>query len=226
MTVASSRVALWSLSASRSFSPTGTMSSHRISQAAHRRQESVVLVATILGLLGALAGASNPIVRNVSIADPHIHIFDDVAYMYAGRDLNPHAPFFDMPDWHVWTSTDLVHWRMVNTIFPNQTYMGDSTACWAVDVARVAQNEFRFFFSNHNIDTGLMKASLPSLSDAKDALGRPLVTQAMTGNRTLPYDPTVLVQGTLPRKGSATSVAGNLTVHLLLGLHQPANNRP
>lgn len=38
------------------------------------------LMLLLLGLLGR-ATASNPIVLNVSIADPHIHIYNGVAYM-------------------------------------------------------------------------------------------------------------------------------------------------
>ena len=63
--------------------------------------------------------AGNPIVANHSIADPHIHIFGGVAYMYAGRDLSATSTSFSMPDWHVWSSpdlvslTDLVAWLVV-----------------------------------------------------------------------------------------------------------------
>ena len=148
------------------------------------------------------ARAGNPIVTGVSIADPHIHIFDGVAYMYAGRDLSPSSRRFSMPDWHVWTSFDLVSWTHATTILPGQTYIGNSTECWAVDVARSADGStFAFFFSHGGSDTGVMTATNPSLSDAKDALGRPLLAASVTSPPAVhvtnltrgAYDPTVLV---------------------------------
>ena len=53
----------------------------------------------MLLLTVASCWASNPIVLNTSIADPHIHIYNDVAYMYAGRDLDKTSRTFIMPDW-------------------------------------------------------------------------------------------------------------------------------
>ena len=86
-----------------------------------------MIVLLLLLMAARLVCASNPIVANTSIADPHIHIYDGVAYMYAGRDLSPTSRRFSMPDWHVWVSHDLVHWKHVTTILPTQTYMGKST---------------------------------------------------------------------------------------------------
>ena len=56
----------------------------------------------LLILLGS-AGGSNPVVQHTSVADPHIHIFNDTAYMYAGRDRDQDATSFVMPDWRVWS---------------------------------------------------------------------------------------------------------------------------
>ena len=55
-------------------------------------------------LLAVLAAGSNPLVPGVGMADPHIHIFVDTAYMYAGRDQSPTDDAFIMPDWNVSTS--------------------------------------------------------------------------------------------------------------------------
>ena len=167
----------------------------------------MVAAAALAGLLLLLSShrlvrAGNPIVANVSIADPHIHIYDGVAYMYAGRDISPTSTGFSMPDWHVWTSRDLVHWAHATTILPTQTYIGNSTECWAVDVARSADGStFAFFFSHGGSDTGVMTATTPTLSDAKDALGRPLLAAKATKPPAVhvtnltrgAYDPTVLV---------------------------------
>ena len=54
------------------------------------------VAAAVVLLVGGALGA-NPVVLNTSIADPHIHIFNGKAYMYAGRDLSPNSTGFEMP---------------------------------------------------------------------------------------------------------------------------------
>ena len=47
---------------------------------------------------------SNPLVPNVGMSDPHVHIFSGRAVMYASHDAGGvNSTFWDMPDWHVWT---------------------------------------------------------------------------------------------------------------------------
>ena len=63
---------------------------------------------------------------------------------------------------------------------------------------------FAFFFSHGGSDTGVMTATDPALSDAKDALGRPLLASShqktplpavhVTNLTRGAYDPTVLVE--------------------------------
>ena len=91
------------------------------------------------------------------------------------------------------------------TIFPNQTFIGKPPVpeCWAVSVAPRPDGSFAFFFSDGGSSMGVMTASDPSLSDAVDALGRPLVSTV--ARPTVPagvtvtnltrgsYDPTVLI---------------------------------
>ena len=147
----------------------------------------------LLVLLGS-AFASNPVVLHTSVADPHIHIFDGTAYMYAGRDRDPDATSFVMPDWRVWSSKDLVTWTHETTITPGQTYIGaNTTVCFAVDVG-FRRGAYHFYFSDGASSFGVMKATVPTLSDAHDVLGKALADKASIGGRTHPYDPTVLVE--------------------------------
>ena len=173
-------------------------------------------VLALLGLAVPPATGDNPLVIGKGMADPHIHIFDDTAYLYVGHDRSPKVTSFQMVDWNVWTSTDLVQWHHVTTISPKDTYMKDSPilpgqldlrysgidAAWACDV--ISKNgTFGFFFSNGGTDMGVMIASNPDLSDAVDAVGHPLISAkaspsfpaAVTQtNRTEgAYDPTLLL---------------------------------
>ena len=92
-------------------------------------------------LAASPATGKNPIVVGKGMADPHIHIFDDTAYLYVGHDRSPEATRFQMVDWNVWTSTDLVNWKHVTTISPNQTYMKDSPTLHPLQRRRVDLRE-------------------------------------------------------------------------------------
>ena len=71
----------------------------------YSKLSSIVLVAC---MLSALAHAENPIVPDVGLNDPHIHIFNDKAYVYATHDKSIENENFIMEDWWIWSSTDLV----------------------------------------------------------------------------------------------------------------------
>ena len=110
-----------------------------------------------------------------------------------------------MPDWSVWRSSDLITWQKVTVILPNQTYIGSrgDNEAWASDVARTSDGKYVFFFSHGGMSMGVMSASSPSLDDARDALGRPLVSSSrqpetpsgvwVTNQTRGAYDPSLLV---------------------------------
>jgi arabinoxylan arabinofuranohydrolase len=134
---------------------------------------------------------ANPIVPYVGMADPHIFIYNGKAYLYATRDIDSlqTKTSFVMPDWHIWSSNDLIHWTHERTILPEETYMGKSTDCWATDMG-VRNGKYYFYFSNKNISTGVMVADKPE-GPFKDALGKPMLDTALTTSRE--YDPSILI---------------------------------
>lgn len=132
--------------------------------------------------------AENPVIANISIADPHVRIYNNVAYMYSGRDLNQHSPGFVMPDWHIYSSTNLVHWKLETVISPKQTYIGESTSCWA-PTAAFANGSYYFYFSDGNVDIGVMRGPTP-VGPFIDELQAPMFPTDLTGF--WQYDPTVL----------------------------------
>ena len=76
----------------------------------------------------------NPIISKQGVCDPHVHIFNDRAYLYASHDA-PGEHMFDMYDWEIWSSADLVTWEKESAVRPEDTSMGASYECWAVDAA-------------------------------------------------------------------------------------------
>ncbi len=105
----------------------------------------------------------NPIVPYVGMADPHIFIFEGKAYLYATRDIDSLQTRnrFVMPDWNIWSSSDLIHWDHERTIYPTETYMGKSTDCWATDMGW-RNGKYYFYFSNKNLSTGVMVSDHPA----------------------------------------------------------------
>jgi arabinoxylan arabinofuranohydrolase len=133
----------------------------------------------------------NPMIPYVGMADPHIFIFNETAYLYSTRDVDSIQTKnkFVMPDWHIWSSQDLIHWKHERTIFPTETYMGKSNDCWATDMGW-RNGKYYFYFSNKNISTGVMVADHPA-GPFIDALGKPLLDTGLTTSKE--YDPSILI---------------------------------
>lgn len=151
-----------------------------------------MLLTFLLLCFPELMDCANPIVP-VSMADPHVRIFNKTAYLYSGWDLSTSSKSFIMPSWRIYSSTDLVDWQLETTIQPNETWMGDSTACWATDCV-FRDGSYYFFFSNHSSDIGVMRAPSPT-GPFVDILKAPLFRANLTGFRQ--YDPTVLFDDAL-----------------------------
>lgn len=129
--------------------------------------------------------AQNPIVPNEGLNDPHIHIFNDTAYVYASHDKSIKRGKFSMEDWWVWSSPDLVNWSKRSILNPNDTYIGkDFTQCWATDAA-FKNGKYYWYFYEGNEQTGVVVGDTP-VGPWKDLLGKPLLTSNLTP--TLEYD--------------------------------------
>ncbi|WPR70102.1 family 43 glycosylhydrolase [Flavobacterium sp. NG2] len=121
----------------------------------------------------------NPIVANQGLNDPHIHIFDNKAYVYASHDTSIDNKGFLMEDWWIWSSPDLVNWKKESVLKPEHTYIGKPfTQCWATDVA-YKNGKYYWYFSEGNEQTGVVVGDSP-VGPWKDVLGKPLLTSDMT----------------------------------------------
>lgn len=133
--------------------------------------------------------AQNPIVPNKGLNDPHIHIFNDTAYVYASHDTSIENKKFVMEDWWIWSSPDLVSWKKESVLKPEDTYIGKPfTSCWATDVAH-RNGKYYWYFSEGNQQTGVLVSDSPT-GPWKDVLGKPLLTSGLTP--TDEYDMSIL----------------------------------
>jgi arabinoxylan arabinofuranohydrolase len=141
------------------------------------------MVVTVIS--GGILFADNPIVPNVGMADPHIHIFDDKAYLYATHDYSPKNTGFTTYDWWVWSSSDLIHWQYACTLNPDDTYVGPMSACWATDAAM--RNGYTYWYLSVGNTVAVVRGDSPR-GPWYDVLGKPLVTGG--------YDPATFVEDT------------------------------
>jgi beta-xylosidase len=165
--------------------------------------EAQVLIAVMnprslaLGLAGcallapAAATGGNPIVTDLFTADPEARVFGDRLYVYTSHDL-PEATYWDMIDWRLLSTTDLVHWQDHGAIFSLKGFSWAKQWAWAPDCVR-ANGKYYLFLPVDRTKIGVAIADLPT-GPFKDAIGKPLLD-----NRTMPeagaepIDPAVLI---------------------------------
>ena len=126
---------------------------------------------------------------NQGICDPHIHIYNGRAYMFATHDRAPGCPHFFMDDWKVFSSDDLINWKEEYTLRPEDTFLGTCSDCYATDSAE-RNGKYYFYFSEGQTSTGVAVADRPE-GPYKDALGKPLLPKGLVD--TACYDPTVFI---------------------------------
>ena len=89
----------------------------------------------LLTLLAALnARAQNPIIRDVFTADPAPLVYHDTLFLYTGHDTaSVKETNYKMPDWRIYSTTDMVHWKDYGTRLSPRTF------AWATGDAYAAQ---------------------------------------------------------------------------------------
>ena len=137
---------------------------------------SILLVASVLS---ASVFAENPIVPAMGLNDPHVHIFNDKAYVYATHDKSSKNEKFIMEDWWIWSSTDLVNWELESVLDPADTYIGAGfQSAWATDAA-YRNGKYYWYFSELNEQTGVVVGDSP-VGPWEDPLGKPFLAKDLT----------------------------------------------
>ena len=144
---------------------------------------------------------SNPIFRDSFTADPAPLVVGDTVYVYAGKDNAKGEEMFTMPAWLAYSSKDMKTWTSHGEVLrPTDFSWGEANSAWASQVVR-HRDKFYFFVTargdrsapGNNI--GVAVGDSP-VGPFKDAIGRPLITNAMTPDAKRPWediDPTVLI---------------------------------
>jgi hypothetical protein len=127
----------------------------------------------------------------LGVTDPHIRIHGERAYLYASRDHAIHNDTFVMREWQVWSSGDLLNWKLESKLRPEETYIGRPIdGCWATDAI---EKDGRYYWCFSEVDKsgnrhqiGLVSSDHPG-GPWKDTLGQPLLADGVADTEV--YDP-------------------------------------
>ena len=163
---------------------------------------------TVKVLLIALAiqttWAQNPIITDMFTADPAPLVYNDTVFLYTGHDTaSVNATNYKMPDWYVFSSTDMVNWTS------HGACLSPNTFSWATGDAYAAQCIYRngkfywyvstFHKNDENSEGGAaigVAVSDRPTGPFKDAIGKALIVNEMTTDMKHGWDdidPTVFI---------------------------------
>jgi beta-xylosidase len=155
---------------------------------------TVLLCGCLLAISNCLA--QNPIIKHMFTADPAPLVYKDTVFLYTGHDTAAvGVKGYKMPDWLVWSSTDMVNWTNRGACISTKDF------AWASGDACAAQCIYRngkFYFyvsithkqnleSKGGIAIGVAVSSSPT-GPFKDALGKALVINEMTVDKPHAWD--------------------------------------
>ncbi len=131
------------------------------------------------------------IVPEHGMADPHAWVQNDSVFIICGHDESWEGKgLFRMDRWEIWSSTNLKTWNYHRSIYPKDTYIGDHPNCWAGDICE-RDGKYYWFFSNRNINTGVMVADKIT-GEYRDLLGKPLLPEGIVPVHA--YDPEIYIE--------------------------------
>jgi beta-xylosidase len=132
----------------------------------------LLLLAAAHRTLGA-----NPLHAHVGMADPHMHIFNDKAYIYSTHDTWASGSHglggCCTGDWWVWESEDLVTWTNVSSLhdWAWDPHPGQN---WATDAAE--KNGSYYWYVSMAGDTVAVAKGPSPHGPWSDPLGKPLLS--------------------------------------------------
>jgi len=125
-------------------------------------------------------------------ADPAARVFNDTLYVYTSHDKED-ARWFNMSDWHVFSSTDLQKWTDHGIVLSLDSITWASKLAWAPDCV-YQNNRYYFYYPVDKKYIGVAVSNRPT-GPFKDSLRQPLIckqTPGVTANRGL-IDPVVFI---------------------------------
>lgn len=122
--------------------------------------------------------AQNPIVQTNYTPDPAPMVYNDRVYVYTGHDEDGAANRFEMNDWRIYPSVDMVNWTDHGSPLSYQTFAWAKGDAWAGHCI-YRNGKFYWYVPVVNKKTnahaiGIAVSDTP-VGPFKDALGKPLI---------------------------------------------------
>ncbi len=177
-------------------------------------RRSITALTVAASLASAPALADNPIIKDVFTADPAALVHNDTVYLYTGHDEAPNNDvFFEMHDWLVFSSTDMVNWKAHGPIMKATDFKWAKGDAWASHMVEKDGTFYFFTTVRHKDDKpgfaiGVATSESPT-GPFKDAIGKALITDDMTKHTPNDWDdidPAVFIE----ENGDAYMFFGNL----------------
>jgi hypothetical protein len=169
------------------------------------------LIVLLLGVLFAgFCAGQNPFITHMYTADPAARVFNDTLYVYPSHDRDD-AKWFDMTDWHVFSTTDMVRWTDHGVALSLDSIRWASRYAWAPDCA-YRDGKYYFYYPTDRDYIGVAVSDRP-YGPFKDPIGKPLISRKTAGvvaNRAL-IDPCTFIDD----DGSAYLVFGQNKVNIV-----------
>jgi arabinoxylan arabinofuranohydrolase len=139
---------------------------------------------SLLGLLATLlplARGDNPIIQTIYTADPAPLVYNNRVYLFVDHDNgvvgSASNSFYNMTDWHLFSSADMVNWQDHGMTMSLSTFSWAKANAWAGQVIN-RNGQFYYYAPMQNKDGSMAVgvATSPNVTGPyKDALGKPLV---------------------------------------------------
>ncbi len=152
----------------------------------------VATLALTSSICATQALAENPIFKEVRTADPAAMVHNGTVYLYTGHDeAKDNKTFFEMHDWLLFSSTDMVNWKRHGAVLHTDDFKWAKGDAWA---SHVIEKNGKFYFyttvrhaSINGFAVGVAVADNPT-GPFKDALGKALITNDMTTQTSIDWD--------------------------------------
>lgn len=136
------------------------------------RRTSLLLSLLLMTCLKGLA--QQPLITDQYTADPSVHVFHDTLYVYPSHDRED-AHWFNMRDWHVFSSTDMQHWTDHGVAFSLDSIKWAKQYAWAPDCA-YHKGKYYFYYPVDKQAIGMAVGDSPT-GPFHDPLGKPLISR-------------------------------------------------
>ncbi|MDE5419066.1 family 43 glycosylhydrolase [Labilibaculum sp. DW002] len=143
-------------------------------------------------IIGKIGFAQNPFITHMYTADPSARVYNDTLYVYPSHDPD-NAKWFDMIDWHVYSTTDMKNWTDHGVALDIKDIKWAEKYAWAPDCIK-ENGKYYFYYPTDQYHIGVA-VSDKSTGPFVDPLGKPLIsmdTKGVVCNRDF-IDPAVFI---------------------------------